>query len=169
MVFPRTQYSKRMLSSSIHSWAQLPKEAVSAPSIPGGDQSLVGWGPGQPEVVGGWPARSRGRTGWSLRPLPKPLYDSVKFTGSFVCSYYKKASSFVQGPYNSLHSWEASTTDPSQDQPFFPGNSCWKKYTVMVSDVCLLRMGSPMYVSRAICKLLVKRSASFFNVSYTGI
>ena len=30
---------------------QLPREAVDAPSIPGGVQGQVGWGPGQPGVV----------------------------------------------------------------------------------------------------------------------
>ena len=32
---------------------QLPREAVDAPSIPGGDQGQVGWGPGQPGLVNG--------------------------------------------------------------------------------------------------------------------
>ena len=31
--------------------AQLPREAVDAPSIPGGVQAQVGWGPGQPGLV----------------------------------------------------------------------------------------------------------------------
>ena len=30
---------------------QLPREAVGAPSIPGGVQGQVGWGPGQPGLV----------------------------------------------------------------------------------------------------------------------
>ena len=30
---------------------QLPREAVDAPSIPGGVQSQVEWGPGQPSLV----------------------------------------------------------------------------------------------------------------------
>ena len=30
---------------------QLPREAVDAPSIPGGVQGQVGWGPGQPGLV----------------------------------------------------------------------------------------------------------------------
>ena len=30
---------------------QLPREAVDAPSIPGGVQGQVGWGPGQPVLV----------------------------------------------------------------------------------------------------------------------
>jgi len=30
---------------------QLPKEAVNSPSIPGGVQGQVGWGPGQPGLV----------------------------------------------------------------------------------------------------------------------
>ena len=30
---------------------QLPREAVDAPSIPGGVQGQVGWGPGQPSLV----------------------------------------------------------------------------------------------------------------------
>ena len=32
---------------------QLPREAVDAPSIPGGVQGQVGWGPGQPDLVNG--------------------------------------------------------------------------------------------------------------------
>ena len=30
---------------------QVPREAVGAPSTPGGDQGQVGWGPGQPGLV----------------------------------------------------------------------------------------------------------------------
>ena len=30
---------------------QLPREAVDAPSIPGGVEGRVGWGPGQPDLV----------------------------------------------------------------------------------------------------------------------
>ena len=54
---------------------QLPREAVDAPSIPGGVQGKVGWGPGQPGLVlnvevggpacGGGVGASR-----SLRSLP---------------------------------------------------------------------------------------------------
>ena len=40
--------------------AQVPREVVDAPSIPGGVQGQVGWGPGQPGLVldmeGGGPA-----------------------------------------------------------------------------------------------------------------
>ena len=32
-------------------WNRLPKEAVDAPSIPGGVQGQVGWGPGQPGLL----------------------------------------------------------------------------------------------------------------------
>ena len=43
---------------------QLPREAVDAPSIPGGVQGQVGWGPGQPGLVWnvevGGPACGRG-------------------------------------------------------------------------------------------------------------
>ena len=43
---------------------QLPREAVDAPSIPGGVQGQVGWGPGQPDLVldmkVGGPACGRG-------------------------------------------------------------------------------------------------------------
>jgi len=43
---------------------QLPREAVDAPSISGGVQGQVGWGPGQPglvlEVEVGGPACGRG-------------------------------------------------------------------------------------------------------------
>ena len=42
----------------------MPREAVDAPSIPGGVQGQVGWGPGQPGLVGnmeaGGSACSRG-------------------------------------------------------------------------------------------------------------
>ena len=45
-------------------WNRLPREAVDAPSIPGGVQGQIGWGPEQPGLalggkVGG-PACSRG-------------------------------------------------------------------------------------------------------------
>ena len=33
---------------------QLPREAVDAPSIPGGVEGQVGWGPGQPGLVSMW-------------------------------------------------------------------------------------------------------------------
>ena len=43
---------------------QLPREAVDAPSIPGGVQGQFGWGPGQSnlvlDLVAGSPACSRG-------------------------------------------------------------------------------------------------------------
>ena len=35
--------------------------------IPGGAQGQVGWGPGQPELVGGSPVHG---TGWAVRSLP---------------------------------------------------------------------------------------------------
>ena len=58
---------------------QLPREAVDAPSIPGGAQGQFGWGPGQPGValdmgVGGL-ACSRG--GWSFMVLEVPSNHSV--------------------------------------------------------------------------------------------
>ena len=53
---------------------QLPREAVDAPSIPGGVQGQVGWGPGQPGLVlhveVGGPAWGRG--GWSFMVLEVP-------------------------------------------------------------------------------------------------
>jgi len=54
---------------------QLPREAVDAPSIRGGVQGQVGWGPGQHGLVWngevGGPACSRGVGAlWSLRSLP---------------------------------------------------------------------------------------------------
>ena len=43
---------------------------------PGGTQGQVGWGPGQPELVGGSPAHGRG-WGWvGFRVLSKPFCDS---------------------------------------------------------------------------------------------
>ena len=38
--------------------------------IPGGAQGQVGWGPRQPELVGGSPAHGWGWGGWALRSLP---------------------------------------------------------------------------------------------------
>ena len=35
----------------VRCWNRLPREAVDAPSIPGGVQGQVGWGPGQPGLV----------------------------------------------------------------------------------------------------------------------
>ena len=53
---------------------QLPREVVDAPSIPGGVQGQVGWGPGQPGLVlnveVGGPAC--GREGWSLMIFDVP-------------------------------------------------------------------------------------------------
>ena len=53
---------------------QLPREAVDAPSIPGGVEGQVGWGPGQPGLVlnveVGGPACGRG--GWSFMILGVP-------------------------------------------------------------------------------------------------
>jgi len=40
-----------LLLSSSEVLEQLPREAVDAPSIPGGAQGQVGWGPGQPGLV----------------------------------------------------------------------------------------------------------------------
>jgi len=55
---------------------QLPREAVDAPSIPGGVQGQVGWGPGQAGLVlnveVGGPACSRSQGGWSLMILEVP-------------------------------------------------------------------------------------------------
>ena len=62
---------------------QLPREAVDAPSIPGGVQGQVGWGPGQPGLVlnveVGGPACSGGAGGWSfiLLEVPSDLGHSV--------------------------------------------------------------------------------------------
>ena len=54
--------------------ALLPRLAVDAPSIPGGVEGQVGWGPGQPDLVlnveVGGPACGRG--GWSFMILGVP-------------------------------------------------------------------------------------------------
>ena len=42
---------KRFYRESGEVLEQLPREAVDAPSIPGGVQGQVGWGPGQPGLV----------------------------------------------------------------------------------------------------------------------
>jgi len=51
--------------------------------IPGGAQGQVGWGPGQPEVVGGSPAHTRDWGGWTCRFIPTQtilwFYDSIVF------------------------------------------------------------------------------------------
>ena len=52
---------------------QLPREAVDAPSIPGGVQGQVGWGPGQPGLVNvevGGPAQQGGWRFMILESLP---------------------------------------------------------------------------------------------------
>ena len=58
----------------VRSWNRLPREAVDAPSIPGGVQGQVGWGPGQPGLVlnveVGGPACGRG--GWRFVILEIP-------------------------------------------------------------------------------------------------
>ena len=41
----------KLLTESGEVLEQLPREAVDAPSIPGGVQGQVGWGPGQPGLV----------------------------------------------------------------------------------------------------------------------
>ena len=55
-------------------WNRLPREAVDAPSIPGGVQDQAGWGPGQAGLVlnveVGGPAC--GRAGWSFMILEMP-------------------------------------------------------------------------------------------------
>jgi len=47
----------------VRHWHMLPRKAVDTPSIPGDAQGQVGWGPGQPELVGIG-------TGWALRSFP---------------------------------------------------------------------------------------------------
>jgi len=38
--------------------------------IPGGTQGQVGWGPGQPELVGAALPTARVEAGWALRSIP---------------------------------------------------------------------------------------------------
>jgi len=53
----------------VRCWKRLPREVVNAPT-PGGVQGQVGWGPGQPAVIGGSPAHGSGvRTEQALRSL----------------------------------------------------------------------------------------------------
>ena len=51
----------------VRCWNRLPREVVDAPSIPGGVQGQIGWGPGQPGLVlkvkVGGPAFGRGEVG----------------------------------------------------------------------------------------------------------
>ena len=42
--------------------------------IPGGTEGQVGWGPGQPELVGGSPAHGRAGSGCALSSLPTQFY-----------------------------------------------------------------------------------------------
>ena len=42
----------------VRHWHELPRETAGAPSLEA--QGQVGWGPGQPELVGGSPAHGRG-------------------------------------------------------------------------------------------------------------
>ena len=59
--------------------------------IPGGTQGQVGWGPGQPELVGGSPAHNRGWGGWAFRPSPtQTLLDLW-----FVLPFSKKKKKFI--------------------------------------------------------------------------
>jgi len=59
-------------------WNRLPKEVVDAP-IPGGIQGQAGCGSGQPDLVVGDPARSRGlELDGHCGPFqPRPCYDSM--------------------------------------------------------------------------------------------
>ena len=57
---------------------QLPREAVDAPSIRGGVQGQVGWGPGQPGLLlmwRLWPCLQAG--GWSLVILEVPSNPTI--------------------------------------------------------------------------------------------
>jgi len=60
-------------------WNRLPKEAVDAPSIPGGIQGQAGCGSGQPGLLIGDPAHSRGlELDEDCGPLqPWPFCDSM--------------------------------------------------------------------------------------------
>jgi len=68
---------------------QLPREAVDAPSVPGGVQGQVGWGSGQPGLVlniqvGSPACGGADGAAWPLRSLPTQdflsFYDSVVLT-----------------------------------------------------------------------------------------
>ena len=79
---------------------QLPREAVDAPSIPGGVQGQVGWGPGQPGLVNGEVGGPAWQGGWRFMILEVPsnpghsviLCDHVKInklnTTLFFCPQY---------------------------------------------------------------------------------
>jgi len=68
---------------------QLPREAVDAPSTPGGVEGQVGWGPGQsnlvPDLVAGSPACSRGlELGDPWGPFPSHS-DSMIVACMYLC------------------------------------------------------------------------------------
>ena len=58
---------------------QLPREAVDAPSIPGGVEGQVGWGPGQPKLEGRQPMAGveAGGRGVTTNPTMQWFYDCV--------------------------------------------------------------------------------------------
>ena len=60
---------------------QLPREAVDAPSIPGGVQGQAGWGPGQPgllwNVEAGGPACSSGLEFLTLEVPSNPSHSMI--------------------------------------------------------------------------------------------
>jgi len=55
---------------------KLPREVVDAPSL-GGIRGQIGWGPGQPNLVGGSPARSREDWNWMIFKVLSNLSHSV--------------------------------------------------------------------------------------------
>ena len=67
--------------------------------IPGGTQGQVGWGPGQPELLGGIPSQGRGLQLHDLQGLlqPKPFYDSM-YDIIPCCSYHQYAEQRECGP-----------------------------------------------------------------------
>ena len=70
MVSNKKQRGSNSLLKGGKTLAQVAQRGCGCP-VPGGVQGQVGWGPGQPDLVGGSPACGGGvGTRWPLRSLP---------------------------------------------------------------------------------------------------
>jgi len=74
--------------------------------IPGGIQAQVGWGPGQPELLGGSPAHGRGLglVGFGIPANPSHFVIHHLDSWRFHCYYHKQAVTAVA---NILFFWGA--------------------------------------------------------------
>ena len=108
-------------------WNRLPREVVDAPSIPGGVQGQVGWGPGQPGLVlnveVGGPACGRGvGDSWSLRSLPTQAIPCVilwSLIMTIPCAFMLKKITYwligsTRPPFHHLHVHKRITAKSSR-------------------------------------------------------